>query len=400
MKRATLVIAFLLALLQTTAYPWSLPERDDTTVWFVNIYPGGEIFQLEGHSAIVVQIPGQPATAYNYGVFDFASPNFVWRFVKGETDYMTVGWPYDPFMAEYFHEGRRANAHELDLDSASKSRLVALLGKQILPENRTYRYNYVKDNCATRPLSAVETALADSIILGPAPFEANSSIPMTFRNIMRHYHRNYPWYQFGIDIALGSGIDYPITRREAAFAPVELDMMLGNATTGGKKLTRGSVAVLDFATDAAVDAPTPWYATPIAASLLVFAIALGLTVRDIRRRKVTRWFDSAYFAILGLTGCLLTFLIFISVHEATSPNYLYLWLNPLCLLPAIFIWLKKCKSELFCYQIVNFAVLLSLLIAWPWLPQSANIAFLPLILADMLRAANYIYITRTDRPRP
>ena len=55
---------------------------------------------------------------------------------------------------------------------------------------------------------------------------------------------------------------------------------------------------------------------------------------------------------------------------------------------------KFARTALFCYQIVNFAVLLLLLATWPVLPQSANAAFLPLVLADMLRAANYIYINR------
>ena len=86
MKRLAIIMAVMLNALLAAAYPWSLPERADTAVWFVNIYPGAEIFQLEGHSAIAVQLPGQPAVAYNYGVFDFDSPNFVGLFVKGETD--------------------------------------------------------------------------------------------------------------------------------------------------------------------------------------------------------------------------------------------------------------------------------------------------------------------------
>lgn len=394
MKRILTLLLPLLCALAASAYPWSLPERADTAVWFVNIYPGSEIFELEGHSAIVVSVPGRPAVAYNYGVFDFDSPNFVGRFVKGETDYMTVEWPYDPFMAEYYMSGRRVVAHELALDSVARRRLLGLLSRQVLPKNRTYRYNYVKDNCATRPLAAVEEALGDSIILAPAPYEANSFPRMTFRNIMRHYHRNYPWYQFGIDLALGSGIDYTLSRREAAFAPAELDGMLGGAMCGGKPLTAGAYAVNDVAPDAAVKSATPWYASPLAVCWAVFALALCLTVRDVRRRRVTRWFDALFFGIMGLVGCLLTFLIFVSVHEATSPNYLYIWLNPLCLLPTILIWLKKCKSALFYYQIVNFVALFLLAAAWSFVPQSANAAFLPLFLADMLRSANYIYLNK------
>ena len=44
-----------------------------------------------------------------------------------------------------------------------KRRLLDLLETNVLPQNRTYRYNYVKDNCATRPLRAVEALAAGSM---------------------------------------------------------------------------------------------------------------------------------------------------------------------------------------------------------------------------------------------
>jgi len=369
----------------------------DTTVYFANIYPGSDIYELEGHSAILVDIRGRIPTAYNFGVFDFDAPNFVYRFVKGETDYMAVAQPGEYFLSHYIQHGRRIVAHELNLDPAQKKRLIDMLNEKIRPENCVYRYNYVKDNCATRPLHAVETAIGDSIFLAPAPAEAQSSRPVTFRNIMRHYHRNYPWYQFGIDLALGSGIDYPLSRREMAFAPAELDAMLPNAKAGGKPLVKSSIAINNTAPDAAIQGPTPWYLTPMFVCWAFFTLTLALTVGDIRRRKVTRWFDAAYFGLLGLTGCLLTFLIFISVHEATSPNWLYPWLNPLCFIPAIFIWIKKAGTFVMCYQMTNFVVLLALCAAWPLLPQSANAAFMPLIGAELMRSFSYIYIARHNK---
>ena len=60
MRRLAVILTVLLSAIAATAFPWSLPERPDTAIWFVNIYPGAEIFQLEGHSAIAVQIPGKP----------------------------------------------------------------------------------------------------------------------------------------------------------------------------------------------------------------------------------------------------------------------------------------------------------------------------------------------------
>ena len=211
---------------------------------------------------------------------------------------------------------------------------------------------------------------------------------------MTNNHRNYPWYQYGIDTALGTGIDYELNRREMAFAPVELDRMLADATVGGSKLVKKSIVIVNVPTDNAVLPPTPWYLTPMCVACLVLLLAIALSVRDLRRRRVTRWFDAALFGIFGVQGLVLTFLIFVSVHEATSPNWIYAWLNPFCLLVPILIWIKRAKIVLICYQFTNFAVLFAFLAAWTFIPQTANVAFWPLILAEMLRSASYLLINR------
>ncbi|MCM1066214.1 MAG: DUF4105 domain-containing protein [Muribaculaceae bacterium] len=391
MKRLAALLLALTALVGLRA------ADADTTIYFVNIYAGPEIFELDGHAAIVVDIEGQRPQSYNFGVFDFDAPNFVYRFVKGETDYMAVEWPAQPFIDAYRRQGRRVVAHELNFDSAAKARLVHLLRENVKPENAVYRYNYVKDNCSTRPLRAVELAAADSIVLAPAPFEAQSFLRPTFRNVMRAHHSAYPWYQFGIDLALGGGIDYTLDRRELAFTPVELDGMLAGATVGGRPLVKTTHVWVDTAPDAAVEAPTPWYAHPLAVCWAVFALAAVLSVADIRRRRLSRWFDTVLFALIGINGLVLTFLIFVSVHEATSPNWLYLWCNPFALLVPALIWIKKAKNVLFCYQIANFAVLLSVIALWAFIPQSANAAFFPLIGAEMLRSAVYVTLTLAEK---
>lgn len=389
MKHALLLITLLLSWTAAASRPTA-----DTTVSIVNFYPGGTFYELEGHTALRLRFPDGKDLAVSWGLFDFNTEDFLYRFVKGETDYQCGMAPWGWFEDTYRAQGRRAVEHRLDFTPEQTRRLVELVADNLRPENRTYRYNYVKDNCATRPLRLVELAAGDSIKLGPAPAEAWPWPPVTFRNIMRHYHRDYPWYQFGIDLALGSGIDYPLTRREMSFAPAELDCQLREATAGGRKLVARTDVLLDFAPDNAVEPPTPWYLSPMTVCSLVLAAAIGLTVRDQWRRRVTRWFDSVLFGIFGLTGCVLTFLIFVSVHEATSPNWLYLWLNPLCLVPAVLIWLKSCRKAVMSYQIINFAALTAMCAAWWWLPQSTNPAFAPLILADAVRALSYICINR------
>lgn len=392
MKHIVTLISCLAAIMSFSMPLNARETASDTVVSFVTVYPGSEIYELEGHSALRVQMPSGEDIAVNYGLFNFNAPNFVYRFVKGETDYMVGAYPWTYFLDSYKGSGRRIVQRTLDLTPEQTRRLVKYLSENLRPENRVYRYNYVLDNCATRPLRAVELAVGDSIILPPSYLEADSYTPLTFRNVMRHFHRNYPWYQFGIDLALGPGIDRPISRREMSFAPAILDAQLGQARVGDRTLVRDTQVIVDTPADGATEGPTPWYLTPMAVFSLLLAIAIVLSVADIRRRKVCRLFDSVFFGAIGLAGLLLTFLIFISTHEATSPNWLYVWINPFCLIVPTLIWLKKGKTVIFRYQIVNFALLLLLCVSWPFLPQSANPAFLPLIATELIRSGSCIYI--------
>lgn len=389
MTRYLLTLLTLLCALGSYAH-------DDIRVSFVTFFPGPDIYELEGHAALRIQAYDQDV-AVSYGTFDFNAPNFVYRFVKGETDYWVSTHPWNAFEKAYTRQGRKIVEHEIVMDSVQKARLLDIIADNMRPENRTYRYNYVKDNCSLRPLRVIEQALGSEIEL-PAPTDFTAEAG-TYREVMRLCHKNYPWYQFGIDLALGSGIDYPISNHERAFAPVTLANQLDGATVGGRKLTKAPI-VTNEGTDATLS-PTPWLLSPMAAALALLAICIAFTIRDIRRLQVTRWLDTALFSVFGVAGLLLAFLVFISTHEATSPNWLLLWLNPLCLIVPIFIWLKKCNIVVFSYQIVNFALLIVLAIAWPLTGQSGNAAFVPLVACDIVRAFNYIYVTNTrNRKRP
>lgn len=386
MKKAIVILWALFAFAIGNAQSGS-----DTVISLITAFPGSDIYELEGHSALRVNMGPGSDYAVSYGLFDFNAPNFVYRFVKGETDYMVGAVPFDLFLESYRAHNRRVEELPLNLTQSEKTRLVDLLSENLKPENRVYRYNYVKDNCSTRPLKMVEMSLDTTLCL--PPFEMSGA--NTFRGVMRRYHKNYPWYQFGIDLALGSGIDYPLESREYTFAPVLMARQLQQATVGGSKLADEPVALVDFDPDSAVLPGTPWWLSPGFVCWLFFALIMAAVVRDVVRRKISRWIDAVYFAVMGMAGLLLTFLIFVSVHEATSPNYLYLWLNPLCLIPPIFIWFKKCRGFVRWYQIFNIIVVGLALILWPLIPQSANPAFLPLVLADLALAGRYVALAKS-----
>lgn len=369
---------------------------DDIRVSLLTARAGADIYQLEGHTALRIQSPDRGDYVINWGLFDFAAPNFVYRFVKGETDYMAGAAPTDRFLEMYRREGRVVVEQALNLTPFEKLRVIELTDNNLMPANRVYRYNYVLDNCATRPLAVIERAICDTLSLGVASLPAKSV--STFRNAMRHYHVNYPWYQFGIDLALGSGIDRRISSREMSFAPEALEQMMSSAERrDGAKLVEGTSVLVGAEGESPVLPPTPWYLAPMFWCSIVLLVSICVSIGQIRSKSpgvASKIFDTLFYLAMGLAGCVIIFLVVISVHEATSPNWLLLWLNPLCFIPVMAVWVKRMEKLLFSYQILNFASLIVLLILFGCGVQSPNAAFIPLIVADGVRALSCIKTNR------
>lgn len=356
--------------------------------------PGSEVYQLEGHSGLRLQFDGRDEVA-NWGVFDFRTPHFIYRFLKGETDYIVALWPYSLFMSEYIAEGRTVIEQELDLTPDECRRLIDAVLTAAEPQNRVYRYNYVLDNCATRPVAFIERAVADSLRF-PEP-SVNLDRQSTFRNVMRHFHRNYPWYQFGIDMALGPGIDRLITIRETGFAPVVLQEIAAGATIGDKRPLVKSTTVLNAGRpEGAVLPPTPWYLTPMTAMCLVAALCAAAAYVAARRRRLCRAFHALYYGLFGTVGCLVAFLLFVSSHEATSPNWIILWINPLCLMVPALVYVRRATRLLRLCAVANLALIALYAIVALCSSLSPNPAFWPLALSDIFMSISYLQLTRDN----
>ncbi|MCM1482935.1 MAG: DUF4105 domain-containing protein [Muribaculaceae bacterium] len=367
------------------------------TISLLTCSPGSDIYELEGHTGLRIRTPQDDFVA-NWGMFDFDAPGFVWRFVLGQTDYSLALMPTPLFLNSYARHGRGVTEQVLALDSAQCVRLWDMVMENARPENRVYRYNYIHDNCATRPLRLIELALAsDSLTIG-APTQTRYAT--SFRQAMRYFHQAYPWYQFGIDLALGPEIDHILTPEEHAFAPVALEEMAAGSII---RTPYGTHRPLVSATYELVPpghggplAPTPWYATPIAVFIILLTATCGVSIHDIRRHKVNRVFDAVFYTLIGLTGCLSAFLVFISVHAATSPDYLLLWVNPLCFIVPVCIIIRRGKCLLTVFQWLNLAGLAAFAVIWMSGIQSGNYAFIPLMAADALRAITYLFISKHE----
>jgi hypothetical protein len=363
-------------------------EEDSVKVSLVTFYPGSEPHNIWGHSEIRVQ-QGPVDLYFNYGVFDFQAPAFMWRFMLGETDYICQ--PVPRFYATMGMEERRMVEQELNLPQDRAIAVRDFLWNNAQPENRTYRYKFLSDNCSTRPRDIIEMAAGEGL-----QYPAMTDTAVTYRDILAHYCRNYAWEHFGIDLVLGWNIDTILDQRATMFIPMLLMDAVAEATITTDSVTmplvKSTTVPIDKSTEGNVRPPTPWYLSPMTVALLVLALTLLVTGRDMKRRDVSKWFDTLLFTTGGLAGCILFFLIFFSTHEATSPNINIAWLNPLLLLLAVLPWFKKTRNAARWLHALNALVVALLMLAWPWQPQVGNIAFFPLMTALVMRSLTNVWL--------
>ncbi len=368
---------------------------DSLTVSLITCSPGSEAYERFGHTAIRVQRPAKKIDViYNYGMFSFNTPNFIYRFTKGETDYWLGIDRFRDFLFSYAMRNSTVYQQQLNLTQAEAYALFEALNTNSLPENRVYRYNFLFDNCSTR---------AEDIILrnaGGTVRYAAVSVQGTFRELIHACTKPDKWLTFGIDLALGSRIDEPMTFKESLFLPDNLMKAFASAQIETDSVMRTFVCKTDVLVSSEPEEPgqsEDVMPSPSVVAWLVAAFAVLFSIWQYRCGKRFRWFDSLLFLLYGITGCVLFFLMFVSEHPATYPNYSAFWLHPFHLFIAVAIWLKSAKKIVYYYHFINFAVLIAFLLLWNVIPQQFNAAFIGLVAAMLIRSACNVAVERRFR---
>ena len=341
------------------------------------------VFTLYGHTALRVYDPVLKIDwVYNYGIFDFSSPNFIYRFAKGETDYKLDTSYFSYFLMEYSTRGSTIYEQVLNLLPEEKESLWQALEWNRKPENRVYRYNFFFDNCATRPAVMVENNIKGYISYAPA-----SELP-TFRDVINYCTRNHPWITLGCDLVVGLPSDRVMTLQETFFIPDYLKNAFDKAEIIREDTTETLVKQTNILANGILkpDFLILFPPTPFTAFTVLFVLILALSFIEWRRKSYYRFVDVILFLSAGLAGCIIFFLSFFSVHPSMFPNINLLWLHPLHLIGVLFFSVKKWKIVAFWYHFINFAVVMSMCVGWIFIPQHFNMAFIPLIASLLLRS--------------
>lgn len=383
--RCLLLVSLLGVLAPGRAAAQDIPRlSEESTVSMLTILPGDEVYSEFGHSAFRVQDPERGIDrVYNYGTFDFRDPFFVPKFIYGQLDYMLSVSSYDASYRHYQVQERPIIEQHLRLDPDQRNALFRFLEINALPENRTYRYDFLFDNCSTRIRDALEAAVGDTVQFADRPDPDES-----FRRLLDPWVANRPLLDVGFDLGLGTPTDRTATPREVMFLPTYLMEAFDHATIQIDGTTEPLVAQTDTTLwiegYEATEEAFPW---PRWAAWIGFLVALGITARGVLRGTVPRrWPDALFLALVGLAGCIMAFLWFIAEHTVTNYNWNLLWAWPTHLVAAVLLWrYAHLRHVLRAYCWITAGAALLTVAGWPFWPQDFHPAVLPLVLLLALR---------------
>jgi len=347
-----------------------------------------ELYAAFGHSAFRIKDDSLGLdVAYNYGIFDFDQPNFYLNFAKGKLYYKLGAVGYERYQNYLIATNRTVREQTLDLSQSDKQKVYDFLTNNAKPEFANYYYNYCYDNCATRIRDVLETVLADRITYDFA--YANDSL--TYRDLMDRYLDEQPWGDLAIDLCLSSEIDRLADGYAYMYMPEYVERAFDAAQIVENNQSRPLVRQKERTIQAA---PLPVASTlikPIHVFIVLFLIVGMLTHRGLKYGLNYRPVDATLFGVTGFIGFFLLFLWFGTDH-LTKYNYNLIWCMPLNLVAMILLF-KKDKPAFLRYYFFIYGLLLLLLIVMQFaIPQKLHLAFVPFVLALVLRAFYLFYV--------
>lgn len=352
----------------------------------LTISPGEELYSTFGHSALrVYDSVSNSDIVYNYGTFDFDEPGFYTKFIRGKLMYFLSRDIFENFIAANQQENRTTTEQILNLDCKEKERLLESLYTNMQEGNRSYKYDFLFDNCTTRLRDLIETAGSDSAI----HFGIVLNKPRSFRNLIHEYLNNNDkqWSKLGIDILLGSKTDALMTPYQVMFLPDYLMNTLDRSAIDQRPLigSHTSLYKIKYADNSPGNLTHPFF---IFCCLFVFISLLSFSKNNFVKQALNN-FDTLLFFFTGLLGILILFMWFGTDHIMCRNNYNLLWAWPVNVVAAFYFHSQKKWVRI--YFLGQAIFLLFVLGFWFLVPQLLNNSLIPIVLIMIVRAFHFYF---------
>ena len=312
--------------------------------------PGSLIWENFGHSAILLTTPDSFPVAYDWGIFSFDDSFFV-NFAFGRLYYEAWATYGDYRIESLISDDRSVTALRLELDENQKKNLLSFLMYSTKEENKTYLYDYFKDNCATRPRDIYSWLTEGEFeeVLKSTPSEE------TLREtVERHLSLSTFPVAWTISYLLGPDTDKEESMWEACFLPSTLNSSI--------KEYQNNKDEIIYSSKNRNPVPDKW-------SLKARSIIMGILLVSISLLPLTkkRWIERCcdtvqgiLFFFFGVLSSVLLFLMLFTIHNVTKGNINYLIISPLCLISSLLHFASLSKKRKNKAILINSEVMLAL----------------------------------------
>ena len=359
MKKVNFKTLFnLLVLLSfSIGFGQSVPLSKDAKISVLTCGLGNETYSYFGHTAIRVSDPANNLdVVYNYGAFDFRTPNFVAKFTKGDLQYFVITHSFSEFMEEYNIEKRSVFEQELLISQDLKQKLFDKLNATLLSEDRYYTYKFIDKNCTSMVVDIINNTLNENVIV------KKGDTDITYRSILYPYFDGHFYEKLGTSIIFGTKVDQLGTR---IFLPFELKNSLEKVSFQNKPLVAKSKTLIFFEKET----PASWWN-----NIYSYLIILAFIV--LAHNKTV---DKIYLLVLSLMGIFFVCVGFYSFHLELSMNYNVLLFSPLLL---ILIFLSIAKNKKWTYRFAVLHLIFLVIYSIFMINKAHFIIILPMIITS------------------
>ena len=298
------------------------PLSPKATVSVLTCATGNESYSLFGHTAVRIADPEQFLdVVYNYGAFDFSTPNFVAKFAKGDLQYFVVADSFSEFIGRYQYEGRSVYEQKLRLSLPLKQQLFDQLNKTLQSEERFYTYKFIDRNCTTMVVDLLNQTI------GTKAITKKDATEKTYREVLFPYFKNHFYEQLGTSSIFGTKVDQKAT---TLFLPFDLLESLKITKYKNEPLSEPVVSLLTVATTT----PHSWWNNAYTYGAFLLLLVFW------KKRSV----GLLFLTVMGILGLFFLFMGWYSLHPELANNYNVLLFNPTLLVLVFFVLQKNIKA--------------------------------------------------------
>ena len=355
MKKNIATYFFLLFIGITSIY-----SNNNIEISLLTCSSGSETFTAWGHSAIrIIDKDSSVDIVYNFGLFDFNTPDFYLKFIKGKLKYKLGTHSTRNFYISYFEENRQIIEQKLNLSEEDKVKIINELEYLYRPENRYYYYSFVGKNCTSE--------LRDLLFENIETDFHNQLTNKTHRDQLNEFLNDKLWVKLGMSMIMGYKVDKKIDLYESMFLPDYLCYGLNNIQTNGEKLVltekvynKTSINNINY----------PFILNPLFILSLLLLIVLFVK---------SKFIQTPILLLVGIIGLTILLASLITEHPELKYNLNILWINPLYIFAAILKFKKNPKYKRY-LSIILQVMMIVLIPFWLFRIQHFELAFLPIIL--------------------